>query len=244
MTAVVVAWRGGRKRRFAAAIFAVLLVHMHALPIADERPALGREGGPDDVDPGSATTPPPARKRGIVFTPPFGGVRMEALKKDREIVHIWDWICDRDTNGSWVTEWLPEGGWKSLLQTPCLIENMAMPPPKGVALRYIDSYQACMYLSDDRTIHSTVWGEFSEFMTGHGWKEGETLFALPMDWRVGPSSYSRPGGEFERFKALIERAVAASGGPVSLVCVSCTVCGVFAMCACCRIWTCAYVCMP
>jgi hypothetical protein len=241
MTAVVVAWRGGRKRRFAAAIFAVLLVHMHALPIADERPALGREGGPD---PGSATTPPPARKRGIVFTPPFGGVRMEALKKDREIVHIWDWICDRDTNGSWVTEWLPEGGWKSLLQTPCLIENMAMPPPKGVALRYIDSYQACMYLSDDRTIHSTVWGEFSEFMTGHGWKEGETLFALPMDWRVGPSSYSRPGGEFERFKALIERAVAASGGPVSLVCVSCTVRGVFAMCACCRIWTCAYVCMP
>lgn len=27
------------------------------------------------------------------------------MKKDREIVHKWDVICDRNTFGEWVPEW-------------------------------------------------------------------------------------------------------------------------------------------
>jgi hypothetical protein len=58
-------------------------------------------------------------------------------------------------------------------------------------------------------------------MEAHGWERDKTLFAFAMDWRQGPPSYSAaPDQPFLRFKQLIEKAVQASGGPVTLVSMS------------------------
>jgi hypothetical protein len=128
----------------------------HCLPelplLADEKSA-----GPAAWRVGTDGT----KRRAIVFTPPFGGVRLEALKQDREVVHTWDLVCDRNTFGQWEPEWLPPSGWMSLVKTHCLIENLAIPPPKGVSVRYRNDYDSCMYLSNtSRTVHDIVWARY------------------------------------------------------------------------------------
>eukprot|EP00277_Geminigera_cryophila_P013598 CAMPEP_0179451348 /NCGR_PEP_ID=MMETSP0799-20121207/35438_1 /TAXON_ID=46947 /ORGANISM="Geminigera cryophila, Strain CCMP2564" /LENGTH=327 /DNA_ID=CAMNT_0021246589 /DNA_START=133 /DNA_END=1116 /DNA_ORIENTATION=+ len=98
---------------------------------------------------------------------------------------------------------------------------MALPPPKGVTVRYRDDYESCMYLSaTDRSVHSIVWAQWSDLLIENGWEKDTNLFAFAMDWRLGPPSYLGEDQTFLRFKTLIEKAVVSSGGPVSLVTMS------------------------
>jgi len=100
----------------------------------------------------------------------------------------------------------------------CDIENVKIPPPKGVTIRFVDNYQGTMCL--DKVCKSPTLKGMSDTLENLGWVQGVNLFSLPYDWRGGPSSYAEPGGEFDRLKALIETAVKGSGGPITVVSMS------------------------
>jgi len=50
-----------------------------------------------------------------------------------------------------------------------------------------------------------------------GYSPGVDLHGAPYDWRMAPDGWSQPGDFYEQLRALLERTVAANGGPAHLV---------------------------
>lgn len=158
---------------------------------------------------------PTGAKRGLFLVPPFGGVRLQALINGRQPVSVKDFCCKTSSGGQWIPAWIPNlDNWVHVATSFCNIENLQLPPPHGVSIRYEDSFDACAYIDQERKV--PVFGIWTDALIQAGWEVGQTLFALPFDFRYGPQTYRKPGREFDRLQRAIEGAVAASGGPVVL----------------------------
>ena len=95
----------------------------------------------------------PARRKAVLFIPPFSGVRLQARLTDREILDPLEVLCPRNTHGSWVPAWLakvPSVPIVDAAVAKCGIENLVLPPPRGVEVRFEDSFDASMFLDQDR----------------------------------------------------------------------------------------------
>lgn len=153
---------------------------------------------------GRAGDPPP-RRAPILFVPPLTGTRLEVRHQRRQ----GSILCGRNEN--WKQAWLPSRTQSTLL-FDCWSEDLSLawnqsnasysPALGGVNVRVNETYSATMSIAAGVPIYAA----YSNALETLGWKVGVDLFSIPYDWRQGPDAYKRPGGPFDRMKAVIEGA--------------------------------------
>lgn len=160
----------------------------------------------------------PARRKAVVFIPPFSGVRLQSRLTSREMLDPLEVLCTRNTHGEWIPAWIgdvPNIPVVNFAVAKCGIENLFTPPPRGVEVRFEDTFDATMFIDQHQKV--PIWAGWVTALETLGWVRGTDLFSLAFDWRTGPTSFRAPGATFDRLKTLIEGAVASSGGPVIAV---------------------------
>ena len=159
----------------------------------------------------------------VLFVPGLMGSQLEVELKDRPpSLNIF---CKRNTKtGKTIHTWLPSltevlpfaiNCWQRNMSLKWNNETSSMDPLEtGVSVHPIQKVDSVINLSDQ----APVFTGYAYALQQLGYVPEQDMVAFAYDWRLGPESYSKPGGLFELLKQKIERTVRTNGGRGVVAC--------------------------